>query len=31
MDAFYLALAAAFWLALVGMAFACRRLGGPKP
>lgn len=31
MDAFYLALAAVFWLALAGLAIGCARLGGPKP
>jgi hypothetical protein len=29
MDIVYLALAAAFWLLLVGMAVGCAKLGGP--
>jgi hypothetical protein len=29
MDIVYLALIAAFWLLLVGMAVGCARLGGP--
>jgi hypothetical protein len=30
MDVAFLALAAGFWLLLVGMAFGCARLGGPR-
>lgn len=29
MDIVYLALAAAFWLLMVGMATGCAKLGGP--
>lgn len=29
MDIVYLALAAAFWLLMVGMATGCSKLGGP--
>jgi len=29
MDIVYLALAAAFWLLMVGMAAGCAKLGGP--
>ena len=31
MDFIYVALAAALWLAILGMARGCARLGGPKP
>ena len=31
MDFVYLALGAAFWLLMIGMAKGCARLGGPKP
>lgn len=31
MDIAYLALVAAFWLLMVGMARGCAKLGGPKP
>jgi hypothetical protein len=30
MDVVYVALAAVFWLLLVGMAIGCAKLGGPK-
>jgi len=30
MDVAYLALAAAFWLLMAGMALGCAKLGGPK-
>ena len=30
MDIAYLALVAAFWLLMVGMARGCAKLGGPK-